>query len=143
MAGALGAFLAYWGVRAIDAALAAMEIGRLDWAVDRHVLLYLAAISIGTGIVFGLAPALRMSRVDLSSALKEGGQGSGAGVRRRLLTNILVGAEVALSVVLLMGAGLMMRSMVNAGKLNLGVNTEDVVRMQIGLPRVKCRHAQQ
>ncbi len=60
------------------------------------MLLYLATISIGTGIVFGLVPALRMSRIDLSSALKEGGQGAGAGARRRLFTNILVVAEVAL-----------------------------------------------
>jgi len=144
MAGALGAFLAYLGVRAFDAALAAMSINdRPDWVVDRHVLLYLAAISIGTGIVFGLAPAIRMSRIDLSSALKEGGQGAGAGLRRRLLTNILVGAEVALSVVLLMGAGLMIRSMVNAVKVNLGVNTENVLTMRIDLPRAKYQQPQQ
>jgi putative ABC transport system permease protein len=107
------------------------------------VLLHLAVISIGTGIVFGLAPALRMSRIDLSRALKEGGQAAGSGVKRRLLTNILVGAEVALSVVLLMGAGLMIRSMVNAGRLNLGVNTENVLTMGIDLPRAKYPQPQQ
>jgi putative ABC transport system permease protein len=146
MAGALGAFLAYWGVRAFDAALVAMEIGNqfgIVFSVDRNVLLYLAAISIGTGIVFGLAPALRMSRIDLSSALKEGGQGAGTGLRRRLLTNILVGAEVALSVVLLMGAGLMIRSMVYAGNLKLGVNTANVLTMQVDLPRSKYQRPQQ
>jgi len=111
--------------------------------VDKNVLLYLAAISIGTGIVFGLAPAWRMSKVDLSSALKEGGQAAGAGVRRRLLTNILVGAEVALSVVLLMGAGLMIRSMINVGSVNLGVNTENVMTMAVNLPRVKYKEPRQ
>jgi putative ABC transport system permease protein len=142
MAGALGALLAYSVVKAIDAGLAAMEIDRTDWTVDKNVLLYMAAITIGTGIVFGLAPAIRMSRIDLSSALKEGGQAAGVGGRRRLLTNILVGAEVALSVVLLMGAGLMIRSMVNTGKVKLGVNTENVLTMGINLPRAKYREPQ-
>jgi len=146
VAGVLGAFLAYWGVRTFSAALEAMELGKPGWvvfSVDRNVLLYMAAISIGTGIVFGLAPALRMSRTDLSSALREGGQGAGTGVRRRLLSGILVGAEVALSVVLLMGAGLMIRSMVNAGKLKLGVNTANVLTMQFDLPRSKYPRPQQ
>jgi predicted permease len=143
MAGVLGVFLAYFGVRAFESLFAAMVNDKPDWTVDRNVLLHLAVISIGTGIVFGLAPALRMSRIDLSSALKEGGQATGSGVRRRLLTNILVGAEVALSVVLLMGAGLMIRSMVNAGRLNLGVNTENVLTMGIGLPRAKYPQPQQ
>jgi predicted permease len=143
MAGALGAFLAYFGVRAFDAGLASIDTSRPDWTVDKNVLLYMAAITIGTGIVFGLAPAIRMSRIDLSAALKEGGQGAGLDVRRRLLTNIMVGAEVALSVILLMGAGLMIRSMVNAGRLNLGVNTENVLTMGINLPRAKYSRPQQ
>jgi putative ABC transport system permease protein len=146
MAGVLGAFLAYWGVKAFDAALAATGFVKSDYvvfSVDRKVLMHLAAISIGTGIVFGLAPALRMSRNDLSSALKEGGRGTGVGVRRRLLTNILVGAEVALSVVLLMGAGLMIRSMVYAGNMKLGVNTENVLTMRFDLPPSKYQEPQQ
>jgi predicted permease len=143
LAGVLGAFLAYWGVRAFDAALASNKPDYIVFSVDRNVLLYLAAISLGTGILFGLAPALRMSRIDLSSALKEGGQGAGSGVRRRLLTNILVGAEVALSVVLLMGAGLMIRSMVYAGNIKLGVNTENALTMRLDLPPAKYKEPQQ
>jgi putative ABC transport system permease protein len=147
MAGALGALLTYLSVKALVAALRIMGAGRMpSWVVfsmDRKVFIYLAAISIGTGIVFGLAPALRISRIDLSSALKEGGQGAGAGVRRRLLTNILVGAEVALSVVLLMGAVLMIRSTVSAGRVNLGVNTANVLTMQIDLPYPKYEKPQQ
>jgi predicted permease len=145
MAGVLGAFLAYWGVRAFDAALSAMgfdRAGYIVFSVDRNALLYLAAISIGTGIVFGLAPALRMSRIDLSMALKEGGQGAGVGVRRRLLTNILVGTEVALSVVLLMGAGLMIRSMLYAENMKLGVNTENVLTMRLDLENSKYQGRQ-
>lgn len=145
-AGVLGAFLAYWGVKAFDAALTAMGLVQSDhvaFSMDRRVFLYLASISIGTGIVFGLAPALRMSKIDLSSALKEGGQGAGAGVRRRLLTNILVGAEVAFSVVLLMGAGLMIRSMAYAGNMKLGVNTENVLTMRFDLPPSKYQGPQQ
>jgi predicted permease len=143
MAGVLGVILAYFGVKAFDALVAAVDGSGLDFTVDGNVLLYMAAVTIGTGIVFGLAPAIRMSRVDLSIALKEGGQGAGLGVRRRLLSNILVGAEVALSVVLLMGAGLMIRSMVNAGRLNLGVNTENVLTLGINLPPAKYPQPQQ
>jgi putative ABC transport system permease protein len=145
-AGVLGAFLAYCGVKAFDAALTTMGLVQSDYvafSMDRRVFLYLASISIGTGIIFGLAPALRMSRIDLSGALKEGGQGAGAGVRRRLLTNILVGAEVAFSVVLLMGAGLMIRSMVYAGNMKLGVNTENVLTMRFDLPPAKYQEPQQ
>jgi predicted permease len=145
-AGILGAFLAHWGVKAFDAALGALGIVKpssIVFSVDRNVLLYLAAISIGTGVLFGLAPALRMSRIDLSNGLREGGHGAGAGVRRRLLTNILVGAEVALSVVLLMGAGLTIRSMANAGKVKLGVNTENVLTMWIDLPSSKDSRPQE
>ncbi len=143
MAGILGAFLAFWGVRAFDAALGHNKPDYIVFSVDRNVLLYLAAISIVTGIIFGLAPALRMSRIDLSGALKEGGQGAGVGVRRRLLTNILVGTEVALSVVLLMGAGLMIRSMVYAGNMKLGVNTENALTMRFDLPPAKYQEPQQ
>jgi putative ABC transport system permease protein len=145
-AGVLGSLLAYWGVRAFEAGLRMMG-GRMPsyvvFSVDRKVLLYLAAISIATGIVFGLAPALRISRIDLGNSLKEGGQGSGAGIRRRLLTNILVGAEVALSVVLLMGAVLVIRSTVSAGRVDLGVNTANVLTMQVGLPPEKYKNPQQ
>jgi putative ABC transport system permease protein len=143
IAGALGSFLAYFGVRAFDVALDAMEVresgSQLVFSIDRNVLLYMAAISLGTGIVFGLVPALRISRIDLSSGLKEGGQGAGVGVRRRLLSSILVGGEVALSVVLLMGAGLMIRSIVSAGNMNLGVNTANVLTMRIDLPQAKYK----
>ncbi|MCI0366451.1 MAG: FtsX-like permease family protein, partial [Phycisphaerales bacterium] len=80
MAGATGVFLAYLGLKALTMALVAMELirpGEIEFSMDRNVLLYLAAISIGTAVVFGLAPALRISKIDLSSALREGGQGTG------------------------------------------------------------------
>jgi putative ABC transport system permease protein len=139
-AGALGVFLAYFGVRALKAFLEATGYKPYSWAtlsVDGDALLYLSGISIVTGVVFGLAPALRMSRVDLSNALREGGQGGGVSRGRRLLSGILVVAEVALSVVLLMGAGLMIRSMMNAGNQKLGVNTSNVLTMFIDLPPSK------
>jgi len=146
-AGALGAFLAYLGVRVFNTALGKMaEFGKPGWvvfSVDKNVLLYSLAISIGTGILFGLAPALRMSRIDLSVALKEGGQAAGAGVRRRFLSGILVGVEVALAVVLLTSAGLMIRSMVNAGKSRLGVNAANVLTMRVELPRSKYQRPEQ
>jgi len=146
-AGVLGALLAYLGVRVFNMALGKMaEFGKPGWvvfSVDKNVLLYSVAISIGTGIVFGLAPALRLSKIDLSGALREGGQTVGAGVRRRVLSGILAGAEVALAVVLLTGAGLMIRSMVNAGKSKLGVNTANMLTMRVELPRSKYPRPEQ
>jgi putative ABC transport system permease protein len=146
-AGVLGSVFAYAGVKAFGWALGQMaEFGKPDWvvfSVDRNVLLYSLAISIGTGIVFGLAPALRMSRGELSSALRESGHGATGGVRRRWISAVLVAGEVALSVVLLLGAGLMVRSMANSVKAGLGVNTANVLTVRVSLPGAKYRKPEQ
>ena len=89
--GVLGWLIAQWGIRAFDAA--ATPTGKPEWidfSMDSRAFWYLAAISIGTGLLFGLVPALRLARLDVNSGLKDGGRGAGAGLRGRSLTGALV-----------------------------------------------------
>jgi len=100
----IGWLLAIWGTRAFD--LAVIPTGKpawIDFSLDYHVLLYLTAVSIGTGILFGLVPALRLSKLDVSSSLKEGGRGSSSGRHGRYLSGVLVVTEMALAVVSCLG----------------------------------------
>jgi putative ABC transport system permease protein len=132
--GILGSILAFWGVRIFDRAV--IPTGKplfLIFAMDYHVLAYIGAITLGTGILFGLAPALRLSKLDINSALKDGSHGSGSGTRSRYLSASLVVAEMALAVVLLTGAGLMIRSFLNVSSSTLGVNSNNVLIAQISL----------
>ena len=132
--GIFGSILAFWGVRIFDRAV--IPTGKpafLIFAMDYHVLAYIAAITLGTGILFGLAPALRLSKLDINSALKDGSHGSGSGARSRYLSASLVVAEMALAVVLLTGAGLMIRSFLNVYGSTLGVNSNNVLTAEINL----------
>ncbi|MGE5359894.1 MAG: ABC transporter permease [Bacteroidales bacterium] len=111
---AVGVLFATWSVSVIQV-LGLKSLPRLgDIAIDGRVLLFTVAVSILTGVVFGLVPALRVSRLDLNSALKEAGRGAaGAGAvwgRGRRTRKLLVVAELAVSVTLLVGAGLLVRS---------------------------------
>lgn len=106
----------------------------LDYEMDGAVLLYLTVVSLGTGILFGLAPALRLSRLDGNAAWKDGGRGATIGGGRKRLSSVLVTAEMALAVVLLAGAGVMTRSMLNLSTADLGVQTNNVVTALMQLP---------
>ena len=102
--------------------------------MDHRVLGYLIAISIGTGILFGLAPALRLSKLDVNAALKDGGRGATGGGRGKHLARILVSGEMALAVVLLAGAGVMIRSFLKIHNADMGVNTANVLVAHVDLP---------
>ena len=113
------------------------NIPRLDViAIDGPVLVFTFGVSILTGIVFGLAPAYRAARPDLNNALKAGGRNSqgegGLGSSRRRLRSLLVVAEVALSLMLLIGAGLLVRSFVRIQQVTPGFNPENVISMRLG-----------
>jgi putative ABC transport system permease protein len=108
------------------------EIG-LDWQVAGFSLF----MSIVTGLVFGLAPALQASQPDLQDALKEGGRGSTGG--RHRLRNVLVVAEVAIALVLLVGAGLMIRSFGRLLDLDLGFRSDKILTMRLSLPQPKYK----
>lgn len=136
--GVLGLLIAQWGTRAFDAAV--VPTGKpawIDFSMDYRAFAYLAAISIGTSILFGLAPALRLSRLDVNTALKDGGRGSGSGIRGKYLSGALVVVEMTLAVVLLAGAGLMMRSFVFAYTRPLGIDPSNILTMRFDLPESK------
>ena len=133
--GVAGLLIAQWGTRAFDAAV--IPTGKpswIDFSMDYRAFGYLAAISLGTSIVFGMAPALRLSRLDVNAALKDGGRGSGAGLRGKYLSGSLVVTEMTLAVVLLAGAGLMIRSFLWAYTRPLGINPAHILTMRLDLP---------
>jgi len=134
---ALGLALAWTCVRAF-VAFGPSDIPRLDEVgLDWRVAGFTLFASILTGLVFGLAPALQASKPDLQDALKEGGRGSTGG--RHRLRNVLVISEVAFALVLLVGAGLMIRSFGRLLDLNLGFSTERILTMRLSLPRTKYK----
>jgi len=141
ISGALGLMLALWGM---DLLLSAIPIDIPFWMkfdLDGRVLGFTAACSLLTGFVFGTAPALEASNPDLNETLKEGGR-SGAGGGRHRLRSLLVVAEIALSLVLLVGAGLMMRSFMSLQHVNAGFNPDGVLTAYIALPGAKYRPAE-
>ncbi len=142
--GGIGWVLAIWGIRTFDAAVAPTgKPPALDFSMDMRALLYLGAITIGTGLLFGLAPALQLSKLDVNTALKDGGRGSSGGGRGKYLSGLLVVVEMALAVVLLAGAGLMIRSFMNAYRSDLGINSSNILTMNIDLPNARYKTEQQ
>jgi predicted permease len=113
------------------------NIPRLDAiTLDSTVLVFTFAVSIVTGLLFGLVPALRVARVDLNTSMKAGGRSTkgegGLGGSRRRLRSLLVIAEVAISLVLLVGAGLLIRSFIQLGKVSPGFEPGGVISMRRG-----------
>jgi predicted permease len=138
LGGALGYLLAFWGVRIFDAALIpAVKPAYIDFSMDFRVFSYLVAITLGTGVLFGLAPALQSLKLDVNTALKEGGSAAGQSGRARFLSSLLVVTEVTLAVVLLTGAGLMIRSLLNTSKADIGINPQNVLCLSVNLRNSK------
>jgi predicted permease len=131
LGGVLGLLSAQWGLNAASAMLAA-DLPRSDNIhVNVSVLFFLLGLSIVVGILFGLGPALKSSRTDLQPSLKEGGRGSTGGHRRT--QNGLVIVQVALTLVLLVGAGLLFRTIQHLWKADLGFESQNVLTFQVGL----------
>ena len=103
------------------------------------VLVFTAIVALLTSIIFSLAPALRALRVDLTDSLKDGSQSSSSGGARQRFRNGLVIVEMALAVVLLVGAGLMLRSLWSLQRIDLGFNPADVLTMRLSLPQASYR----
>jgi hypothetical protein len=111
-------------------------------ALNRPVLLATVTTAVLTALIFGLIPALGASKRDLTEPLKSSGRGN-TGFRRGRLRNVLVVSEVALSLVLLAGAGLLMRSFFLQREVDLGIRTENVLTTGINLPPAKYKTAEQ
>ena len=144
ISGVAGYFLSIVGVRLFDQAT--QDVGKPSWiqfTMDGTVFFFIAAVSLGTGILFGLAPALHVSKADVHEVLKEGGRTGAVGVRARRWTNSLIVAEMALTLVLLAGAGFMMRSFLALQQMDLGVDTSRLLTAQIGLPDRKYHEAEE
>ena len=135
--GALGLVMSVWGLELLLSAVPVEFPFWMKFNLDGRVLAFTAGVSLLTGIVFGAAPALQASKVDLNEALKEGGRSAAVGAGRHRLRALLVVAEVALSLVLLVGAGLMMRSFLRLQNVKPGLNPENVLTMIVSLPRAK------
>ena len=132
--GFLGLALAYWATQAI-VKFAPRNIPRLDEiSVDWRVLAFTLLVAVATGIVFGLAPSLASIRPDLNSILRGSGRGNTASLGRRRMRDVFVISEIACCVVLLTGAGLLIRSFVRLQQVDPGFRTEDVLTMQLTLP---------
>src|SRR6185295_15785394 len=142
LGGALGVLFAYWADAGLLKLIGASRSAALDTRPNLHVLAFTAAVALLTGVLFGLAPALRSTRVELAPALKESSRnvaGAGAG-RRWQLGKVLVVSQFAVSLLLLMGAGLFVRTLVNLQRLNLGFQREGLLMLQLdpvaaGYPR--------
>jgi predicted permease len=133
--GVLGWLLTRWGVRAYEL-VAEPPSGYDQWtyAMDYRVFAYVVGMSIATGLLFGLAPARRLSRLDVNATIKDGGRGA-VGPRRGTPTSaLLVIGEMALAVVLLAGAGVMIRTFLNMYTADLGVHTTDILTASVRLP---------
>jgi putative ABC transport system permease protein len=137
LGGGVGLLFAVWGMDLILAFKPA-NLPRLhEITMDGRVLLFTGLITLASGLLFGLAPAIQSGRANLNSALKEGGRNDTEGFGKRRLRNLLVVSEFALALMLLVGAGLMIRSFLSLQKVNPGFNANHVVTMQVNLPRNK------
>ncbi|MDQ6892626.1 MAG: ABC transporter permease [Acidobacteriota bacterium] len=132
LGGAGGWLLAWAGVRAL--VRLAPEIPRLDTiSLDGRVLAFTLAVSVITGVAFGLVPALQVSRRELTDALREGERGSTEGGGRSRLRSILVGSELSLALVLTVGAGLMIRSFLALTSIDPGFDARNVLTMVVSV----------
>ena len=135
LGGAAGIGVAYFAMRPLAALRPPGSEQLGEPAIDVRVLAFALLLSLLSGIVFGLAPALQAARAELGSALRRGGRGSSAGRDRNRVQSLLVVAQVALSLVLLVGAGLMVRSLLRLSDVDPGFRSERVLSVALPLPQ--------
>jgi putative ABC transport system permease protein len=136
LGGGVGLLLAVWGTKAIGSLASRINPVFDNIAIDTRTVLFTLSASILTGIVFGLVPALQISKPNLAGWLKEG-RSSGGSASRNRFRGALVVAEVALTLVLLVCAGLLIRTVARLRSVDVGFNANNVLTMNIGLPNAK------
>ena len=135
--GGLGVTLSFWSTRAL-AALPPSTLPRINPIhIDGQVLAFALGLSFATGVLFGFMPTLQFSRPDVQTVLREEGRATAGGRRRSLARGLLVVSQVALSMILLVGAGLLMRSFAKLQNVTLGFDPHNVLLMDITLPEAR------
>jgi len=137
LGGGLGLLIATWGTSVVAAAGSKINPMFQDIQMDRRCLAFTVGVSIITGFIFGLAPALQISKPNLAESLKETGRGSGPAASRNRLRSALVISEIAMTLVLLVCAGLLIRTVARLRNVDAGFNPNNILAMNIGLPQAK------
>jgi predicted permease len=138
LGGTVGLVIAFRSVPLLVSLAPAASIPRAgDIAVDGKVLIFTLIMTLVTGLVFGVVPTLQASKCDLNETLKQSGRSSGSNLRHRRVRSALVVCEVAVAVMLLVGAGLLLRSFVRLRNVNPGFNARHILSLQLSVPRSK------
>ncbi len=141
--GAVGLLLAVWWSDLL-VALGKEDIPRaVHVGMDWRVLGFTLGVSLLTGLIFGLAPAFHSSKTELVESLKDGGRGTSEGARRNRLRNVLVVTELAIAVILLVGAGLLIQSLWRLQNVNSGLQPENLLTFNVTLPEIKYKSDKQ
>jgi putative ABC transport system permease protein len=143
LAGALGVGLSWGATRALVTWGASQIPQGIPIGIDLHVLLFMLVTSIFAGIMFGTVPALQLARADPNTALRDEGRGISTGHTRAQMKNLLVISQVALSLLLFIGAGLLLRSFVRLLYVDPGFDAQNVLTMNLSLPTVKYAKPEQ
>jgi len=143
LGGAVGLLLAVWWSDLL-VALGKEDIPRaVQVGLDWRVLTFTAGVSLLTGLVFGMVPAFQASRTELTESLKEGGRSGGGGARRNWMRSALVVSELAVAVILLVGAGLLIQSLWRLQKVDSGLQPDHVLTFTVSISDVKYPSEQQ
>jgi len=141
--GAAGLVLAAWGIQALHA-LAPSNVPRLtNVHIDAPVVLYTVLATLATGLIFGTAPALQSAAVSTGEFLKEGGRAGSAGSRGRRVRSAVAVVEIAVALVLLIGAGLLVRSFIAMNNVDLGFDPRNILVLRVDLPEARYREGTQ
>ena len=141
--GVVGLLIAVWAVDVLVRMAPTGLFEGFEIDIDNSVMVFALAVSLLTGVVFGVLPALQASKPDLSGSLKEGGRGGSEGKKKRRARELLVVSEVALSLMLLCGAGLLIKSMVRLQSTDVGFQTESLLVMRMEMLRSRYPEAEE
>lgn len=134
LGGVIGLLIATWGLSVIETLGAKLNPMFTDLHIDLRTLGFTFGLSILTALIFGLAPALQLSKPDLANSLKDAGRGSGSsGIHNRLRSGLVV-SEIAITLILLVCAGLLIKTVLRITKVDKGFNSDNILTMKIGLP---------
>lgn len=138
LGGGAGLLLAWWGIRLL-VALSPPELPRVETVgLDWHVLIFALGVTLGAGLIFGLAPALHAATPNLSQTLKDGERGSSDGIGRNRMRSLLVASEFTFALVLLVGAGLMIRSFLALRSIDPGFNPHNLISAVVSVTGTKA-----